>query len=210
MSDLDQFARQIETRLSAARHEPAWQPAEVAQFMAEIESRRKAFEELAPRIVRSVIRPRMKTLASFFWNAELDRTEHTDRCSCSFGYCERFPVSTSVEISVEHDERIEALLLRYEVVMYPVFQKVETHDKLAVPIQDADESSITQWVEGKLLGFVETYLRIDKGEDSFEDEVAIDPVCNMRIGRSSAKAKKDYRGHLYYFCSDECRQRSTE
>ena len=210
MADLDQFSRQIESRLSGARREPAWQPVEVAQFMVDIESRRKSFDELAPRLIRSIICPRMKLLASYFLNAELDRIEHRDRCRCSFGYCERFPATVSVEISIEHDERIEMLLLRYEVAMYPIFQKFEAHDKLPVLMQEVNEQAIIEWVEHKLLGFVETYLRIDKGDDSFEDEVAIDPVCNMRIGRSSAKAQLDYAGHSYYFCSDECRQRFSQ
>ena len=91
MAGLEEFSRQIEARLAAARRGPRWQPAETAQFMAELEPRRRQFEEIAPRLVQT-----------------------------------------------------------------------------------------------------------------------INPVCGMRISRSSAGASMDYRGQPYYSCTDECRQRFSK
>jgi Cu+-exporting ATPase len=33
-----------------------------------------------------------------------------------------------------------------------------------------------------------------------------DPVCGMMIEDHDAKAKSDYQGKTYYFCSEECKQ----
>ncbi|HET7490499.1 MAG TPA: heavy metal translocating P-type ATPase [Bradyrhizobium sp.] len=40
-----------------------------------------------------------------------------------------------------------------------------------------------------------------------EANVAIDPVCGMRVAREGAKHRFEYRGHEYFFCSDRCRER---
>lgn len=205
--DLEQFSQQIEARLATARREPTWQPSEVSEFMATLAPRRRDFEEVAPRLVRTIIRPRAEALVVRFPNAKCDRTEDPYRCTCWFGYCDRLPADARVEIAVEHDERIENLVIRYELYIMPVFLKFERHDELTMPLAGADEQKIADWVEAKLLAFLDTYLRLDRGRDDFEDEVVVDPVCGMRMSRSSAGAQTDYKGHPYYFCTDECRQR---
>ncbi len=37
--------------------------------------------------------------------------------------------------------------------------------------------------------------------------MAKDPVCGMDINENQAKAKADYNGQTYYFCSDGCKQK---
>ena len=207
MAALEEFSRQIEARFAAARREPYWQAAETAQYMAEIEPRRRRFEEIAPRLVKAIIRPRLQAVASYFPNAAPDRADRSDRGAYWFGYCERFPADVKVEIAVEHDERIENLVIHYELYIMPVFLKFDAIDKLTMPLGKVDEEAIEDWVEARLLGFLDTYLRLDRGEEDFEDVVVVDPVCGMRISRSSAAASMDYRGHPYYFCSEDCRQR---
>jgi YHS domain-containing protein len=32
-----------------------------------------------------------------------------------------------------------------------------------------------------------------------------DPVCGMDINESQAKAKSDYKGQTYFFCSEHCK-----
>lgn len=34
-----------------------------------------------------------------------------------------------------------------------------------------------------------------------------DPVCRIKLTPEEAKAKQDYRGMTYYFCSEECKER---
>lgn len=207
MADLERFSRQIEVRLAAARHEPNWQPAQTAEFMAKLAPRRRLFEEVAPRLVQVIIRPRVQAVASYFPNSAPDRTDRDDRCAYWFGYCERFPADTKVEFAVEHDEQIANLIIHYELSIMPVFLNFDPHDKLTMPLDAVNDQAIADWVEAKLLAFLDTYLRLDRGEGDFENDVVIDPVCGMRISRATAGAQTDYRGHPYFFCTNECRQR---
>lgn len=207
MDALESFSRQIEARLSAARREPDWQPAEIVELMAQLGPRREQFEVVAPHLIQEVVRPRMEAVASNFSNAKFGRGDQLHRSTCWFGYCDRFPANTKVEIVIEHDEQIDNLIVRYELYMLPVFLKLDAHDKLVVPLDEVDEQAIAAWVESKLLDFMDVYLRIDRGHDDLDSDVAVDPVCGMRISGASIVARTDYRGHPYSFCSEDCRRR---
>ena len=43
--------------------------------------------------------------------------------------------------------------------------------------------------------------------DMEEHTMAKDPVCGMDVNESQAKAKSQYNGQTYYFCSDGCKQK---
>lgn len=211
MSDLASFARRIQAVLSAAECESAWQPGEAENYMKEIAGRRARFETLATHLVMQVLQPRLETLASYFANASSTIHDGPNRCSCWFEYCDRFPSSTKVSLAVEHDIRIDNLLVCYEASMVPVFIKINEHDRMTLPMSDLAEPNtasvdqqVADWIERQLLSFIDVYLRIDRGRADLEDAITTDFVCGMRIGRSSAAASVSYRGHRYFFCSDEC------
>jgi hypothetical protein len=56
------------------------------------------------------------------------------------------------------------------------------------PLDDVMDDAVAEWVEQRLLEFLDAYLQIDRGDDDFDEESATDPVCGMRISRSSAVA----------------------
>jgi len=210
MDDQADFSRELEARLAASRRVPKWSAEQVKQFMSDFEPRRKRFEELANHLISSIVRPRLEKVACHFENAKLAKADRADRCACWFGYSNRFPATTKVEFAVEHDEAIENLVVAYELYMMPVFLKFDAHDKLTLRLDAANETAIAAWVEAKLLTFLDTYLRIDRGQDDSEDEAVVDPVCGMRISRSKVGASMDYRGHAYFFCSEDCQQRFSK
>jgi len=179
--------------------------------MAQFAPRRKTFEQLAGHLIGTIIRPRVEKLASYFSNAKLADDESSEHCVCRFGYCDRFPATTKIELAVEHDQRIENVIVSYELDIMPVFMKYDAYDRLTfvLPlISDASEDErVAQWVDDRLLAFIDTYLQMDRGEEDFEDDVAADPVCGMRIRRSESEAHMDYLGHPYYFCSNDCCER---
>jgi YHS domain-containing protein len=107
---------------------------------------------------------------------------------------------------MEHDARYEKLTTVYDVWMMPLFVKFNEHDALSMPLDKIDDAQIARWVEEMLLDYLDTYLRIDRGRDDFDDEAVTDPVCGMRITRSAAVAKEVYVGHAYFFCSLECQK----
>jgi YHS domain-containing protein len=57
---------------------------------------------------------------------------------------------------------------------------------------------------------------LDNGRVSFGDReeielaTATDPVCGRELKRADAVAAIDYHGTVYFFCSNECRERFEE
>jgi len=199
MSDLGHFAKELEERLAAANLAPHWEPEEAERYMTEVTTRRQRFEKLASRLTETVIQPRLEMLAGYFSNASLTENEALGHCACWFGYCERFPASTKVAFAVEHDVHFVKVAVCYEASMMPVFIKLNERDKLTSPLDDLQDSAVAEWIEERLLEFLDAYQRIDRGGDDFDGEVVTDPVCGMRISRSSAVASDNYRGHPYFF-----------
>lgn len=209
MSDLVDFAKRVEVQLAHANRQPHWEPDEAERYMDEVSLRRERFEQLAARLSEKVVQPRLETVASYFANASSTKNEPAWHCSCWFGYCERFPASTKVAFAIEHDVRFEKVVVGYEATMMPVFIKFNEHDKLTLSLTEANDGAVADWVEERLLEFLDAYLRIDCGGADFDEEAATDPVCGMRIIRSSAAACAVHLGHPYYFCSADCQAKFT-
>lgn len=204
MSGLVEFAKRIKEQLTSANREPHWAPGEADRYMADVCDRRRRFEELAAQLNETVIQPRLEMMASYFVNANLSAEELAGHCECWFGYCERFPSSTKLAFAVEHNVKYERLAICYEVSMMPLFIRFNKHDRMTLMLDEVNVDRVAVWVEERLLEFLDAYLRIDRGGDDFEDESVTDPVCGMRISRSTAIASDMYYGHPYFFCSEDC------
>jgi YHS domain-containing protein len=204
MSHLVNFAKRVANQLGKANAEPHWTPEEAERYMADVGLRHERFEQVASQLVETVIQPRLETVASRFPNASLRETEPLGHCMCWFGYCERFPSSTSCSFSVEHDVRVEKVVVRYEATMMPTFFKFDEHDRLSLALDEVDDAPVANWVETRLLEFLDAYLQVDRGGEDFNSDVVVDPVCGMRISRTSAAASGVYLGHPYFFCSTDC------
>ncbi len=207
MADLVEFAQRVRDELRRADREPHWEPEEAERYMTAVAARRERFEQLAVRVNELVIQPRLEMLAECFPNASVAQDEPAGRCTCWFGYCDRFPASTKVTFAVEHDVRFENVAVCYEASMMPLFIKLNERDKLTAPLDAVDDGAVADWVERRLLEFLDAYLRIDRGGEDFDEEATTDPVCGMRIARSSAAASDSFRGHAYFFCSRDCHER---
>ncbi len=203
--DLERFRQEVQQRVAAANSGPTWTTEAASMYMKRSEPRRQQFVKLARRWGTDVIDPCMAAVAEPFANAEADRNGQDGRSTWWFGYCERYPVTARLEISVTHNEPIDQVQLRYELDLTPTFFKYDAHDKLVMPLNAVDDQAAAEWVERKLLEFLATYLTIDRGRDDSDDEPVTDPVCGMRIRRSAAAASSDYKGHPYFFCSTACR-----
>lgn len=207
MADLVDFAKRVSEQLARANREPHWKPGEAEEYMLAVSTRRDRFEQHATRLATEVIRPRLEVLAGSFANSGAVKDEPNGHCSYWFGYSERFPVSCKLTFRVEHDIRFEKIAVCYEVHMMPVFIKLIESDKLVLPLDEVHHEAVATWVEERLLDFLDAYLQIDRGGVDFSDESVIDPVCGMRISRSSAAASDSYSGHPYFFCSRDCQER---
>jgi YHS domain-containing protein len=87
---------------------------------------------------------------------------------------------------------------------------VAGRDELTIPLDEVNEEKVAAWVEGKLVEFVETYLRLETSNHYQERNLVTDPVCGMAVNKAFAPAQMTYRGQTYYFCIPECQARFAE
>jgi YHS domain-containing protein len=206
MSQLTELARRIEEKL-AADDERRREATQEMRERHELRERRLArFGELAGRIAGSIIRPQLEQLTSYFDNATVS-TPHDgcSHCVCRFESTPRFPASTTLELSVSHDEAFESVTIAYGLEILPVFLEFEKRDSLTFPMDAVDEGRLERWLSDKLLAFVDTYLELEQIEQYQHQNLVIDPVCGVRINKTVAAAELTVDERSYFFCSDDCR-----
>lgn len=203
MSDLVTFVGHVQEVLRDACREPHWTPEEAERYMADFGVRRDRFEDLAEHLNLRIVAPRLQSVASYFVNATVGE-QRSDRSSCWFGFCRRFPAVTHVEFAMEHDLKFEELIVGTQTRMMPVLVQFTEQDNLRLPLDCVDEDQVADWVEERLLEFLDIYLRIDSESEDFAEEPVTDPVCGMRILRSMAAASDSFHGHPYFFCCKDC------
>lgn len=204
MAQLERFAARIQALLSAASP-PPMSPTEAAGYMRDVQQRHQQFTALVEHVLGDIVRPRMEYLARLFPQAAYERRPAPYHLTQWYGYTERFPASTRLDLGLEPDERFEQACLLYDLRIVPVFMKYNRHDRLVMPPGTIDDVHVTSWVEDRLAEFVETYLRLERVDRDQSEILATDPVCGMRVTKSTAAAQLDYLGHPYFFCSAVCR-----
>lgn len=205
MDSLHEFSARVAARL-AATPRPNASAGESARYMAQFEPKYRQFEQLASRLLTEIVQPRLEVVAHFFPGARVRPAVQENRCAAWFGFCERFPATAKVELTIDADQALDNVVLRCEVTIVPSFVKYDAHDKLVLPLDQVDEPRTAAWVEERLLAFLDTYLQLDRGDEDSSEVTATDPVCGMQVNAPDA-LQADHRGHAYYFCSADCRQR---
>jgi YHS domain-containing protein len=209
MSDLPEWQRQVEEELAAVAERRRIIQDHVGQRMAEVERRWHAFGVLGDRVVQTIFRPRLERLAGYFENARLLPADQTARyqCVCEFRHTHWLPATATLTLSVSSDARVEYLTSSYELQILPVLFSFEGRSEVAFPLDAVDEARLTDWVEGRMVAFVDTYLRLEDLEPYQRENLVTDPVCGMRINKGYAAAEMEHHGKTYYFCLKACREK---
>lgn len=207
MDELERFRGELKARLRASASAPGWSLAEIDDAMTAFQSRHEQFQDRARSLIEQVIKPRLDALLELFSSARTDCDEEMFRYSCWFAASDRFPVTAKLEFSIGHNESLDRLFVCCEAALMPTFFQFQPHDRLTLELEGADPQRIAAWVEKRIGEFLESYLRYDRGADDLEEDIVTDPVCGMRLSRSQVHETSTYRGHLYFFCSAECRNR---
>jgi len=96
-------------------------------------------------------------------------------------------------MAVSRDGQCETLLVLYDLEILPVFFQFQGSDQLTIPLEQFDEKKIADWVDQKIIDFVDTYLRLETVDQYQTDNLVEDPVCGMRVKKAFAAAKIEYK-----------------
>lgn len=212
MSDLKQLEQRIQEKVAAAKARKHDHRAKLEREMAEREQLAARFNRVADHLMEAVIRPRVEKLASQFDNAEILPPDKglPLHCVCRFNRTDLYPATTKLDLALCPDDRLENVLALYGVEILPVLCQFEGRDQKVFPVDNVDEEQLAAWVDDKILGFVETYLRLGDVDQYQKQNLVTDPVCGMEINKTAAAARMDFEGNTYYFCVEECRRKFAE
>lgn len=169
MSELLDFEKRIEKLFANDSHIPHWTPEEAEQFMVEAGVHRQRFEHLASHVLDELIQPRLELFASYFPIADLAKDATSHHFTCWVGHTHRVPATTKVIFVVKHDLHQEKIVVCYEAHMTPALAKFSEHDTLPLAFDEVDDVTIANWVERRLIEFLDAYLRIDNSGGTIND-----------------------------------------
>ena len=180
--------------------------------MHEFEQRHERFTFIADGIMQNLIRPRMEKLHSYFSNARFlpPGNSGNHHCTCCLEHTSEYPATAKLELAVSRDGECETLLILCNLDILPVFFQFQGSDQLAMPLAQCDEKKIADWVDQKIVDFVDTYLRLETVDQYQADNLVNDPVCGMRVNKAFAAAKMKYKGATYYFCLGDCQKKFAQ
>jgi YHS domain-containing protein len=80
--------------------------------------------------------------------------------------------------------------------------RFESHAEFSTPIETPDLDGLAKWLDDRLVGFVETFMRLHENEYYTKDQYVEDPVVNVRFPKFAAGATLEHGGQTYYFVDD--------
>jgi hypothetical protein len=170
--------------------------------------RYQAWHTAAARTVREVIYPRMQCLQRCFDHAQIEGPDraHGQVCWARFPCTIRRPARVDLGLRVEHDGQLERLMIVSDLRIAPAFFRFTPSDRLMFRLKRIDQAALVDWVEEKLLDFVETYLRLEYVARCQEPQLATDPVALVRFSKHSAAATATHAERKFYFVSPDTEQ----
>lgn len=169
VNDVEHFDRVLHEKLDSLNKRRQERRAEFQGEMAERERRIDVLDAFALEFMQLVAKPRLEKLIACFENARLRPAEPVQgcHCGCELDHTAMFPASTTLDILMSADESASNGILSYRVEILPVFFQFEKEDHLSFPLSQPNQEVLADWLDKKLLTFVETYMRL-ADDDSYQ------------------------------------------
>ena len=206
MSDLPDFAMEIEKRIAVLEHDRHRVARSNEDLMRERESRVRRFQFVAESLHRRLIQPRLDLLRGQFDNSSIEHITEADalRTVCRFDHTDRFPALARFTVGLEHHPESDLASAVWDLEIIPILMSFDGHGSLAFSLEHPDEALIAAWVEEVVLGFLQTYLQLPTNADYQVWNTHRDPVCGMVVTGGDAPFKRQVGRKTYYFCSAIC------
>jgi hypothetical protein len=70
------------------------------------------------------------------------------------------PNANLLTFSVGHDADVRNLVFDQNLEVVPILMKFDKHSSLTVPLDDIHEDRIAQWIDDRIVAFIQTFLAI--------------------------------------------------
>jgi hypothetical protein len=161
MNDLKELERKLREKLALVTEKRQAAEVTTERNIEASDRRLDAYKRAARQLMTAIIRPRIAKVMSFFPNALLSpaETDTESQWCCRFQRTAEYPASTKLSFFVSPDAGFENVLVTYDLEILPIYFRFQGHDQLVVPLDGVHAASVADWIDAKLLGFVDAYVR---------------------------------------------------
>lgn len=204
MPDINSLASRIDAEFSAVEQKvkqfQVTQVEEHKQRQKRLEQLGKAFDEL-----RDIWKPRLELLVHKFG----DRIKTTPRIVPSsreviFRFQSHLAV-VQLKFSAFTDRDIRTVILSYHLEIVPVLMKFKPHEEIEFPLDAVDKAAVAQWIDDRIVGFIQTYFSLGENEIYLKDEMVEDPIARVSFPKAAAATTLEWGGKKLYFIGEETR-----
>ncbi|MRR55658.1 MAG: YHS domain-containing protein [Deltaproteobacteria bacterium] len=208
MLESKKLSQEIKKRLKRSQEDKNQRLLQVAIEMKQQLKQREYFNNIAGGIFSSVVYSRMRELSKHFENSTLPDLSEIENmyCVCQFSHTRRFPATVNLGISFSSGEDFENIVVHYNLEILPMLMKFNRHDERRFLLTPLNRDEIGDWLDTKILEFVDTYLQLETHPFYQKENYVVDPVCGMRFPLIEAVDKIDREGETIYFCSEACKK----
>ncbi|MGE3780743.1 MAG: hypothetical protein AB7F89_26380 [Pirellulaceae bacterium] len=210
MSDVKALAGRLDAEFNSF-HQATKQLQQTAQ--KEYEARESRFRTLyvpaAARVVE-IVKPRLALLVERFQD-RVDVspvvTEHTREITLKFNS----PLArVNLLFRMGHDAEVKNLVLEQSLEILPILMEYDSHSSLTLPLEKVEDDKIVNWLDDRLVKFVQTVAAMHRNQFYLKDHLVMDPIAGVQMPKFAAKATIQSGGRTHYFISDETKREFEE
>ena len=209
MPDIKSLAGRIDAEFSAAAEKLRRFQAEKVE---EHKDRQKRLQQLGGTFdeLRNVWKPRLELLANKF----KDTVKVTPKLSPSkreavFEFRSSL-AHVHLKFSAHTDWDVRHVILGYDLKILPMLMQFTPHAGVEFALGAVDKNAVAQWIDDRIVEFVQTYLSMNENEAYLKDHMVQDPVALVRFPSFAAGATLEWNGKKYYFLAEETRREFAE
>jgi YHS domain-containing protein len=204
MSDVNELVSRIDGAFTAVKDRIKQEQQQQLQEIQERQKLLKEYEKVQAKIVE-VAKPRLEALAKRAGErVKISPTISQTRRAVAFEFRSSRAFIT-LAFSVAPDIQIKNAVLEYDLKIVPVLWKFDSHAEFSTPIAAPDLAGLTKWLDDRIVGFVELYVKIHEGELYDQADYVEDPVAKVKFPKFAAGATLDHGGQTYFFIDDRNR-----
>jgi YHS domain-containing protein len=172
-----------------------------SERVQEFSDRQKRLEKYAATLERlqGVWRPRLDALAQKFGErVEVKPSVEGGKRSATFAVKSNL-AHIRLRFSVSPDADVRNLVCAYNLEILPILMKFDSHSEIAFPLDKVDEKALGDWIDDRIVSFVQTYLSLHENQYYLKDHMVEDPIAKVRFPKYAAGATLEHKGKTYYF-----------
>ncbi|MBL8850748.1 MAG: hypothetical protein JNG89_13795 [Planctomycetaceae bacterium] len=206
MNDTSSLASRIDAQVAGMQQQIAeFQKSAEQEYLAR---EKRYHEQYLPAVAQVVtlVKPRLQLLADRFKDKVHVTpllTAHQRQLTYRF---DARVARIELTFRVSHDADVRNLVFDQELDVLPILMQFDKHSRLTAPLDNLDLPKIAQWVDDRIVAFVQTYLEIHQNRYYQKDILVTDPVAGVELPQFAARCTLESGGKTYYFVSEETRR----